>query len=353
MKDSRRLRVMHVLKSSIYSGAENVVITIIKQLSDQFDFIYIASEGPIREILKKEKIPFQLMERFNRSSVCKAADEYVPDIIHAHDFTASVLCASLTGHFRLISHLHYDPPWVKTWNIRTMAYALCRKKISRVLAVSQKMFDGMVFSDIYRDIETEAGNPIDIGRIRRMASDHVSDAAACDLIFVGRLTEQKDPERFIRLAARLKRQGWIDMKAVMLGEGPLYDACKALIEELGLDQQVSLKGFRENPYPYIAAAKILCIPSRWEGFGLAAVEACLLGTPVLTTVTAGSCALFGENAEELCRTDDDFIEKIERLRASSETYHNRREHSLKLAARWDNLERYMDRMTGLYREREL
>ena len=57
MANDRKLRVLHVLKSSIYSGAENVAITIIKQLNNRFEFIYVATDGPIREKLEEEKIP--------------------------------------------------------------------------------------------------------------------------------------------------------------------------------------------------------------------------------------------------------------------------------------------------------
>ena len=42
-------KIVHVLKSSIYSGAENVVLTIINNIQDEFNFVYIATEGPIRE----------------------------------------------------------------------------------------------------------------------------------------------------------------------------------------------------------------------------------------------------------------------------------------------------------------
>lgn len=54
MNHSRRLKVAHVLKSSVYSGAENVAITIIRNLSSEFECTYIASDGPIRDILERK-----------------------------------------------------------------------------------------------------------------------------------------------------------------------------------------------------------------------------------------------------------------------------------------------------------
>ena len=54
MNVGEKLKIAHVLKSSIYSGAENVVLTIMKGLREEFEFLYIATEGPIREKLKEE-----------------------------------------------------------------------------------------------------------------------------------------------------------------------------------------------------------------------------------------------------------------------------------------------------------
>ena len=60
MSINKKMKIMHVLKSSVYSGAENVVITIIKNLTAEFDFLYVSSEGSIRLILEERKIPFAL-----------------------------------------------------------------------------------------------------------------------------------------------------------------------------------------------------------------------------------------------------------------------------------------------------
>ena len=230
---------MHVLKSSVYSGAENVVITIIRSLSEQFDFIYVATDGPIREVLERENIPFQLLPAFDRKNLYGAIAARHPDIVHAHDFSATVLCASIRGGFRLISQLHYDPPWVRKWNVKTIMYRLCRPKIDRVLTVSGKSFENMVFAPCYREKMTVVGNPIDSDRIQRLAREIPPELGdgTCDLIFVGRLVEQKNPQQFIRLVSALKTR-MPDIKAWMLGSGELDHDCEALIEELGLERNV-------------------------------------------------------------------------------------------------------------------
>ena len=350
MSSQRKLRVLHVLKSSVYSGAENVVITIMHSLSEQFEFVYVATDGPIRETLEKEKLSFCLLPSFSRKNLSEAIKKYEPDIVHAHDFSATVLCASLKGTFRLISHLHYDPPWVRKWNVKTITYAWCRNRIDHVLAVSGKSFSNMVFSERYRDKLTVVGNPMDREKILRLSREIPEELENqnCDLIFVGRLVEQKNPQRFIRLVALLKEKGFTDVKAWMLGSGELEAECRQLIESCSLQNNVELKGFQKNPYPYISHARLLCMTSRWEGFGLVLLEANILGVPVISTRTAGAEEVLGETAEELCDGDEEMAEKAINIFSDRKAYHHFSEIAMRRAEHLMTLESYMNKIKCIY-----
>lgn len=298
--------VAHVLKSSIYSGAENVALTIIKGLQDEFEFVYIATEGPIREKLNQEQIPCFLLEKFDRKHVKKALESIKPDIIHAHDFSATVMCV-LSSHCPIISHLHYDPPWARVWNLKTLIYAVLGKKVSTILAVSQRAYENLVFSDILKDKMQMVGNPIDKNYILSLGEDRKQERY--DLLFVGRFVEQKAPELFIEIVKRVRDMGK-NLHCAMVGAGELEEQCRMKIRENNLQDYIELLGFQKNPYQFMKSSKILCVTSRWEGYGLVAAEANILGIPVLSTMTGGVTEIFGENAVELCRDADDFVKKI-------------------------------------------
>lgn len=54
----KKRKVLHVLQSSKYSGAENVACTIIKmfnQASDNIIFFYTSPNGKIKDVLNKKK----------------------------------------------------------------------------------------------------------------------------------------------------------------------------------------------------------------------------------------------------------------------------------------------------------
>lgn len=353
MSKDKKLRILHVLKSSIYSGAENVVITLIKSLKTKYEMAYLATQGEIEEVLKWEGVPYYLLKRCTSRAIAKIVQVYQPDIIHAHDFSASVMCAMLPGSFRLISHIHYDPPWTKWWSPRSLIYASVQKRIDKVLLVSNEMSEQIIFLKKRMPSLEVVENPIDAPSIIKKAFDNNrSREQEYDLIFVGRLVKQKNPQRFIFLINYLKKRGWSGIRCAIVGDGELFVECDLLIKELGLEGMIDLLGFQENPYFFMKNSKILCMTSRWEGFGLVIAEASILGIPVLSTRTSGSCGILGKQAWELCDDDKMFMEKIETLLKDPVFLKNRKRAAMKYADRFKSAKEYGMAISSIYKEEE-
>jgi glycosyltransferase involved in cell wall biosynthesis len=101
------------------------------------------------------------------------------------------------------------------------------------------------------------------------------------ILGVGRLCAAKDFPNLIRAFARVRQQR--DARLMILGEGELRPRLASLIDHFGLQQDVSLAGFVENPYAYMAHARVFALSSAWEGLPVALIEALALGTPVVAT----------------------------------------------------------------------
>lgn len=101
------------------------------------------------------------------------------------------------------------------------------------------------------------------------------------VLSVGRLTPAKDYSTLIRAFALVRKK--MPARLMILGEGEERPKLEALIKELGLEQDVVLPGFVNNPYKYMKHATVFVLSSRWEGFGNVLVEAMALGTPVVST----------------------------------------------------------------------
>ena len=101
------------------------------------------------------------------------------------------------------------------------------------------------------------------------------------ILSVGRLAKQKDYPTLIRAFALVHRE--CPARLMILGEGEERPKLEALIQELGLDDDISLPGFVDNPYAYMARVAVFVLSSAWEGFGNVLVEAMAVGTPVVAT----------------------------------------------------------------------
>ncbi len=72
-------------------------------------------------------------------------------------------------------------------------------------------------------------------------------------------------------------------RPIILGEGPMRGELEALVRSPGLEGRVSLPGWVENPWAYMARAVLFVLSSQHEGFGNVLVEALACGCPAVAT----------------------------------------------------------------------
>ncbi|WP_022681613.1 glycosyltransferase [Sphingobium bisphenolivorans] len=101
------------------------------------------------------------------------------------------------------------------------------------------------------------------------------------VIAVGRLEHQKDFATLITAFARVRKQ--LRCRLMILGDGTERDMLTALIDRLGLADDVAMPGFAPNPHAYTAKASLLVLSSRFESLANVVIEAMALGTPVIAT----------------------------------------------------------------------
>ncbi len=132
------------------------------------------------------------------------------------------------------------------------------------------------------------------GRSRVRAAGFMPDSRF-HIIGVGRLSEQKDPLRFVRVIAQAVAQArGIEVTATWFGDGPLRREAELLASTLGLDDVLEFAGNIPDLTDAYASADLLLLTSRWEGLPLVALEALSAGCPIVLP-DVGSCAdAFGE-----------------------------------------------------------
>ena len=102
-----------------------------------------------------------------------------------------------------------------------------------------------------------------------------------DLVFVGRLAAIKQPEQFVEIVARVAQQ-IPQVRAVVVGTGPLLASLRALVAARHLEQTISLVGQRADAGAFLADGKVFVLTSRSEGLPIAAAEAMAAGVVPVT-----------------------------------------------------------------------
>jgi glycosyltransferase involved in cell wall biosynthesis len=101
------------------------------------------------------------------------------------------------------------------------------------------------------------------------------------ILGVGKLEQQKDFPNLIHAFAKVRQVRLA--RLVILGWGPDRPELESLIQTLGLQDDVDLPGYVQNPYAYMARSSVFVLSSAWEGLPTVLIEAMALGTPVVST----------------------------------------------------------------------
>ena len=105
------------------------------------------------------------------------------------------------------------------------------------------------------------------------------------LLAICRLVPQKGVDVAIEALARV-RERHPTVHLVVLGEGPLRDELSTLAARLGVSDALSLPGRVGDVAWWLRRAAVLVHPARWEGFGLALLEAMLCERPVVASAVS-------------------------------------------------------------------
>jgi glycosyltransferase involved in cell wall biosynthesis len=106
------------------------------------------------------------------------------------------------------------------------------------------------------------------------------------ILFVGRLHPVKNVPLLLRgFASALRREpGW---RLEVVGDGPQKDQLEEFARKLGIERQVTFRGFCSNVFEHYRKAAFLVLSSDSEGFGNVLVEAQSQGCPVISTTCGG------------------------------------------------------------------
>ena len=142
-------------------------------------------------------------------------------------------------------------------------------------------------------------------------SEFRSSAPIKKVIFMGRLTFQKNPHLFVEIAH------YTNLPALVLGEGEDRIHLLELAKRLRVD--IEAPGFIKFPWQEISDGDLLIIPSRYEGDGLVVIEALQRNIPLLVS-NIPEFKRFGLPALNYASALEEFVEVISTNRDSTAAF---------------------------------
>ncbi len=129
-------------------------------------------------------------------------------------------------------------------------------------------------------------NPLPMQEIVEKKKDMcvLAEVSRHTIVATGRLVPQKGFDTLIRAYAHARKDTRMDdTNLVIMGEGAERQSLEVLIQELGVDEHITLPGAVENPFACFAHVGVFVLSSRMEGMPNVLLEAMASGVPVVST----------------------------------------------------------------------
>ena len=165
-------------------------------------------------------------------------------------------------------------------------------------------------------------NFIDEPLLKKYTRSINSDSKIIQLIYLGSLTNRKNPEILIKISNKLLKKN-IPFNLKIVGDGYLKRKLIKLIKVNNLNDYVEIHGHVANPYSILIEADIMIIPSFSEGISRASLEALYFGIPcVMRDIDANSELIKDDVNGYLFKNLNDIEDKIYKIYNSTKSVKN-------------------------------
>ncbi len=282
-----------------------------------------------------------------------------PDTLIAYQSTASVLVGivgTLAGCKKRIVHQTAMPaeihPAVRALDTAMGTAGLYSVNIANSAATEHAFGH---YPRGYRKHLRRIDHGLDALNARQPRADVLSRYAIPDdrllLLNAGRLCDQKSQDLIIRALPHVR-----DARLILAGGGPNEASLKDLARALGVADRVHFLGVvsRDDLGDLLGAADVFVFPSKWETFGLAAVEAAMAGLPIVASDLAVLREVLSTDGKEPVGFVDPndaltFAAAIEKHRASKQTGDTVAKFAQSIRAKYSRsrmIDAYVELITG-------
>ena len=281
-------RVVLTVDARAYGGAEAYVSRLLEHLPDSYACTLLATDPvprPLAEAARRRGADLLVVPRVHHKAdlrgqlvLVQALRAVAPQLVHVNmadtaNHRYALGAAALLGQ-PTIATLHTTTAYQPGFQARLLGLAFRRLKLA--IAVSD---------EIARHLRHRLGLPASKVRTvangvppARMVERRRDPSSAVCLAASGRLNHEKGIDLLLEAVAELVRRGR-RVELVVAGKGP--EQAKLKRRAMGLP--VRFAGFLDDIDSFLAAADVLCLPSRREGLPFTLLEGMMSGLPCVAT----------------------------------------------------------------------
>lgn len=300
----RKIRILHVAQAA--GGVERYIRMLLKYLDiEKFENILVCSQDFHEENYRRLVNSFEQVE-MNRAiggndlkairEVRKLIEQYKPDVVYAHSSKAGAIAR--VADIGLKNHCVYNPHgWAFNMQcsakkkaiytvIEKVAALFCDKIICISDAEKQSALDKKICKEsklkvIFNGVDIEAYENGVRGAVKRKDLNIPEDAFVVGM--VGRMSPQKAPDVFVRMAKQVK-EVVPNAHFIIVGNGNQEAEIRKYADDNGFLNSLHITGWVDNPMSYVELFDVACLLSRWEGFGLVLPEYMMAGKPIVASM---------------------------------------------------------------------
>jgi len=325
---SKKIRILQGIRQGKIGGGESYLLSLVENLNrDLFEPVVLSfTDGPMVERLRGLNISTHVIytEKPFDFRVWKKVKQLIIDedidIVHAHGTRANsnMFWAARKMKKPLIYTCHAwsfhidQNPLVKKVRILSERFLTSKTDVNICGCLANRdtgrkllgNFDAIVINN---SVDSKKFNPFaTYPNLRPQLGIGENDLVIAS---IARFTLQKQPLKLIAAFAKICRK-FPNVKLLMVGDGEQKEQAIALISQLGIGDQVILEPFRTDVPALLANVDIFVLPSLWEAFPIALLEAMSMGKAVIATNVDGTPEIIEADKNGLLIEIDDLEKNL-------------------------------------------
>ena len=288
--------ILHVVGDGAAGGGTTVVLQLARGLAARCARVTIAGQAGSYLIGQAASAGHSVLElnfsaRRTTSSVTRALADYLVrapgTVVHAHGARAGLAAALLPAALRsaLVYTVHGFHYMNKLPGVRQLAMVAERACMQRALTTVFVSSSDVCTARKARLLPKHAASEVIYNGAEPVEQE--TERPLFDVVFLGRLHFQKNPAILPQILEALAP---LRPSLGIIGSGELEGTVRAQVGRARLSGQVSFLGeqLHSEALRYLARAKLMLLPSRWEGLPVSVIEAMHRGVRVVASNVRGT-----------------------------------------------------------------